>query len=172
METFQQLIDKLSQYSFLTNILPGAVLIIVLKYIVGYDIIIDGNWFLTGVMFYFAGMVCNRFSSLLIKPLLEALHIVKSLPYKTYIEGEKKDKKIITLNTDNNAYRTYIAVFCISLLAYFYRRILCQIDFFVDYQYVILIILLIVLFVFSYRKQTKYIRERIEADSNANANAD
>lgn len=169
METFQQLIDKLSQYSFLTNILPGAVLIIVLKYIVGYDIIIDGNWFLTGVMFYFAGMVCNRFSSLLIKPLLEALHIVKSLPYKTYIEGEKKDKKIITLNTDNNAYRTYIAVFCISLLAYFYRRILCQIDFFVDYQYVILIILLIVLFVFSYRKQTKYIRERIEADSNANA---
>lgn len=169
METFQQLIDKLSQYSFLTNILPGAVLIIVLKYIVGYDIIIDGNWFLTGVMFYFAGMVCNRCSSLLIKPLLEALHIVKSLPYKTYIEGEKKDKKIITLNTDNNAYRTYIAVFCISLLAYFYRRILCQIDFFVDYQYVILIILLIVLFVFSYRKQTKYIRERIEADSNANA---
>ena len=84
METLKQLIDKLSQYSFLTNILPGAVLVVVLKYVVGYDLIIYGNWFLTGVMFYFAGMVCNRFSSLLIKPLLEAMHIVKPLPYKDY----------------------------------------------------------------------------------------
>lgn len=32
MEALQQLIDKISQYSFLTNILPGAVLMIILKY--------------------------------------------------------------------------------------------------------------------------------------------
>lgn len=167
MEALKQLIDKLSQYSFLTNILPGAVLVVVLKYVVGYDFIIDRNWFLTGVMFYFAGMVCNRFSSLLIKPLLEALHIVKPLPYKDYIIGEKRDTKVITLNTDNNAYRAYIAVFCIALLAYLYKHILCRIGFFLDYQYIILIVLLIILFVFSYRKQTKYIRERIETNSNS-----
>ena len=165
MEALQQLIDKLSQYSFLTNILPGAVLMITLKYFVGYDFIIDDNWFLTGVMFYFAGMVCNRFSSLLIKPLLEALHIVKPLPYKDYISGEKKDTKILTLNTDNNAYRAYIAVFCISLLAYLYKHLLSRINFFIYYQWPIVIVLLILLFVFSYRKQTKYIKDRIEANS-------
>ena len=165
MEALQQLIDKLSQYSFLTNILPGAVLMITLKYFVGYDFIIDDNWFLTGVMFYFAGMVCNRFSSLLIKPLLEALHIVKPLPYKDYISGEKKDTKILTLNTDNNAYRAYIAVFCISLLAYLYKHLLSRINFFIDYQWPIVIVLLILLFVFSYRKQTKNIKDRIEANS-------
>lgn len=138
---------------------------ITLKYFVGYDFIIDDNWFLTGVMFYFAGMVCNRFSSLLIKPLLEALHIVKPLPYKDYISGEKKDTKILTLNTDNNAYRAYIAVFCISLLAYLYKHLLSRINFFIDYQWPIVIVLLILLFVFSYRKQTKYIKDRIEANS-------
>ena len=165
MEALQQLIDNIYQYSFLTNILPGAVLMITLKYFVGYDFIIDDNWFLTGVMFYFAGMVCNRFSSLLIKPLLEALHIVKPLPYKDYISGEKKDTKILTLNTDNNAYRAYIAVFCISLLAYLYKHLLSRINFFIDYQWPIVIVLLILLFVFSYRKQTKYIKDRIEANS-------
>ena len=165
MEALHQLIDKISQYNFLTNILPGAVLIMTLKYFVGYNFIIDGNWFLTGVMFYFAGVVCNRFSSLLIKPMLEALHIVRPLPYKDYIAGEKKDTKILTLNTDNNAYRAYIAVFCISLLAYLYKHLLSRINFFIDYQWPIVIVLLILLFVFSYRKQTKYIKDRIEANS-------
>lgn len=165
METLQQLIDKISQYSFLTNILPGAILMITLKYIVGYDFIIEENWFLTGVMFYFSGIICNRFSSLLIKPLLEALHIVRPLPYKDYINGEKKDTKILTLNTDNNAYRAYIAVFCILLLAYLYKHLLCRMNFFIDYQWPIVIVLLMLLFVFSYRKQTKYIKDRIEAVS-------
>ena len=165
MEALQQLIDKISQYSFLTNILPGAVLMIILKYIVGYDFIIEENWLLTGVMFYFSGIICNRFSSLLIKPLLEALHIVRPLPYKDYIAGERKDTKILTLNTDNNAYRAYIAVFCISLLAYLYKHLLCRMNFFIDYQWPIVIVLLILLFVFSYRKQTKYIKDRIEAVS-------
>ena len=165
MEALQQLIDKISQYSFLTNILPGAILMITLKYIVGYDFIIEENWFLTGVMFYFSGIICNRFSSLLIKPLLEALHIVRPLPYKDYINGEKKDTKILTLNTDNNAYRAYIAVFCILLLAYLYKHLLCRMNFFIDYQWPIVIVLLMLLFVFSYRKQTKYIKDRIEAVS-------
>ena len=38
MEALKLLVDKLSQYNFLTNILPGTVLCLILKHS-GYDII-------------------------------------------------------------------------------------------------------------------------------------
>ena len=66
MEVIKLLVDKLSQYNFLTNILPGTVLCLILKHI-GYDIIPFENLYLTGIVFYFIGMVNNRFSSLIIE---------------------------------------------------------------------------------------------------------
>ena len=39
MDIIKLIFDKLSQYNFLTNILPGTVLCIILKNLVGYDLI-------------------------------------------------------------------------------------------------------------------------------------
>lgn len=172
METLKLLIDKLSQYNFLTNILPGTVLCIVLKYLVGYEIFISEDWYLMGIVFYFVGMVNNRLSSLVVEPILKCTHFVNFAPYNDFVNAEKKDAKVSTLSMENNVFRSYVSVFVLSLLAYGYKYGFnavcpCQMS-----QELLLIILLLVLFAFSYRKQTKYVKKRVEANTpieNANA---
>lgn len=164
MEKIRLLIDKLSQYNFLTNILPGTVLCIVLKYLVGYELFISEDWYLMGIVFYFVGMVNNRFSSLVVEPILKCTHFVNSAPYKDFVNAERKDTKVTTLSMENNVFRSYVSVFVLSLLAYGYKYGFnticpCQMN-----KELLLIILLLLLFAFSYRKQTKYVRERVETN--------
>lgn len=87
MDTFKTIIDKVSQYNIITNILPGTILCIVLKYLVGYEIIVDEPY-LNGFIFYFAGMINNRIGSLLIEPFCKWTHIVKFANYSDYIDAE------------------------------------------------------------------------------------
>lgn len=50
MEVVKIIFDKLSQYNFLTNILPGTVLCIILKFLVGYNVI-PNNYYQAGIVF-------------------------------------------------------------------------------------------------------------------------
>lgn len=164
MEILKLLIDKLSQYNFLTNILPGTVLCVVLKHMVGYDMFVSEDWYLMGIVFYFVGMVNNRFGSLVVEPLLKCSHFVEFAPYKNFVSAEKKDTKITTLSMENNIFRSYVSVFTLSLLAYGYKFglnivVSCPIS-----EKLLLIILLLMLFAFSYRKQTNYVKKRVEAN--------
>lgn len=163
MEALKLLVDKLSQYNFLTNILPGTVLCLILKHS-GYDIIPFDNWFLTGIVFYFIGMVNNRFSSLVIEWICKKIHFTTFAPYKSFVIAEKKDSKITTLSMENNIFRSYISVFTLSLIALLYKNLSSKIIFLAQCQDVFLLVCLLVLFGFSYRKQTNYIRKRVEAN--------
>lgn len=156
------IIDKLSQYNFLTNILPGTVLCIMLKCVVGYDLLQTSDWYLTGVICYFTGMANNRFGSVVIEPLCKWSHLVRFTPYRDFIKAEKEDKKITILSMENNVYRSYISVFVLTLLAYGYRLLADWIVFFYDIKECVLLSSLLILFCFSYRKQTRYVRERVE----------
>lgn len=163
MEALKFLVDKLSQYEFLTNILPGTVLCLILKHS-GYDIISFDNWYLTGVVFYFVGMVNNRFGSLVVEWICKKSRFITFTPYESFVMAEKKDSKITTLSMENNIVRSYISVFVLSLIALFYKTLSSEFIFFSRYQDVILLVCLLVLFGFSYRKQTDYIRKRVEAN--------
>ena len=81
MDSLKLLIDRLSQYNFLTNILPGSVLCVVLKYMVGYDLFVTGDWYQMGVIFYFVGMVNNRFGSIFVEWVLKETSFVKFASY-------------------------------------------------------------------------------------------
>lgn len=164
MEILKLLIDKLSQYNFLTNIIPGTVLCIVLNYLVGYDMFVNEDWYLMGIVFYFVGMVNNRFGSLVVEPLLKYSHFVKFAPYTDFVTAEKKDAKITTLSMENNVFRSYISVFVLSLLAYGFKFGMSIINPCQNTQNVLLIIMLLLLFAFSYRKQTKYVKNRVESN--------
>lgn len=54
MDIIKLIFDKLSQYNFLTNILPGTVLCIILKNLVGYDLI-PTDYYQAGIVFLFRG---------------------------------------------------------------------------------------------------------------------
>lgn len=155
------IIDKLSQYNFLTNIIPGSVLCIIFEYVVGIDIIPESAY-QAGIVFYFAGLINGRVGSLIIEWLLKKTNFVKFAPYKDFVEAEKKDPKITILSQENNTYRAYISVCFISVVFWIYRLIVDCTEVKVIIGVSLLLLSLTVLFCYSYRKQTNYVRSRVE----------
>ena len=161
IEVIKLIFDKLSQYNFLTNILPGTVLCIILKNLVGYDLI-PSDYYQAGIVFYFVGMVNSRVGSLIIEPILKKICWIKFAPYPEFFKAEKNDPKLTVLSQENNVYRSYISVMFIATMAYIYRNISfdwCQI---MKDEPLVLIVSLLVLFLFAYRKQTSFVRKRVE----------
>lgn len=164
MELVKILFDRISQYGFFTNILPGTVLCLVLQYFVGINLIVVDNWYLMGVIFYFVGMINNRIGSLIVGPALKLTRFIRFAPYTDFIIAEGKDEKIITLSMENNIFRSYVSVFLIATISYICKYWFDETVQKFDIKGLIILIILLVLFAFSYRKQTKLIKERIEAD--------
>ena len=164
MDVVKSLLDKISSYNILTNIIPGAVLCVSLKYLVGYDLFADHDWFTLGVIFYIVGVINNRFSSVVISPFLNLIHFVKPCPYKDFIKAETIDAKVAVLNAENNVFRSYISVCCLLLVALLYKTTLSRWGFLSNNITVIALTLIAVLFALSYRKQTKIISQRVKID--------
>ena len=165
MDIPKLIVEKLTQYNFLTNILPGTVLCIMLKYIAKIDLIIEPNWYLSGILFYFVGIVNNRFSSVVIEPILKKCKVIKHVKYAEYIRAEAKDEKLTTLSNENNVFRAYISVVLLSIFGFIYNKWLSSFQFTSNYGILIILILILVLFVFSYRKQTKYVVNRVKTNN-------
>ena len=161
MELGKLIIEKLSQYNFLTNILPGTVLCIVLKYLVEYDLVLSDTY-LAGILFYFVGMINSRVSSIIVEPFLKWIKWLVFAPYPDFVKAEQKDGKLTLLSQENNTYRSYVSVMFISLVAYLYKNYLTEFTFIKDNEIVILLIVIGFLFMFAYRKQTGYVRKRVE----------
>lgn len=161
MEILKLVIDKLSQYNFLTNILPGTVLCIILKYLVGYDLIPD-DYYQAGIVFYFVGMVNSRVGSLVIEPILKAISWVKFAPYSEFLRAEKEDAKLTILSQENNVFRSYISLMFISILGYIYKNCSLNLRLSLNNESLVLIVILFVLFLFAYKKQTSFVRKIVE----------
>lgn len=168
MEILKLVIDKLSQYNFLTNILPGTVLCIILKYLVGYDLIPD-DYYQAGIVFYFVGMVNSRVGSLVIEPILKAISWVKFAPYSEFLRAEKEDAKLTILSQENNVFRSYISLMFISILGYIYKNCSLNLRLSLNNESLVLIVILFVLFLFAYKKQTSFVRKRVENFINLNS---
>lgn len=121
-------------------------------------------WFIQGVVFYIIGVINNRFGSLVIDPFLKWIHFVNPCSYKDYIKAENTDSKVAVLNTENNAFRSYIAVFTLSIFALLYKTVFSSWDFLSNNINIVIFILLVILFAFSYRKQTRIISQRVKID--------
>lgn len=161
MEILKLIIDNLSQYNFLTNILPGTVLCIILKYLVGYDLIPD-DFYQAGIVFYFVGMVNSRVGSLVIEPILKAISWVKFAPYSEFLRAEKEDAKLTILSQENNVFRSYISLMFISILGYIYKNCSLDLRLSLNNESLVIIVILFVLFLFAYKKQTSFVRKRVE----------
>lgn len=161
MDIIKTLIDKLSQYNFLTNILPGTVLCIIMKYLVGYNLIPE-DYYQAGIVFYFVGMVNSRVGSLIIEPILKAISWVKFAPYPEFLQAEREDSKLTMLSQENNVFRSYISVMFISVVGYIYKNYSIDWRHFLCDEPLGLIFSLLVLFLFAYKKQTSFVRKRVE----------
>ena len=167
-EIIKPLLEKASNYDFLNNIIPGSIFCCVYEKMSGH--VIFGESFVTSlVLVYFAGILISRVGSLLVEPFCKFNFwkigsIVKYAPYKDYIKAEKEDKKISLLLAKNNMYRTFVAMSGM-LLSY---RLVARVSnmpclaWMHHYKFEILLLFVFVLFVVSFRKQTSYVRKRVE----------
>ena len=162
----EKLIEKISRYHLLNNLIPGVLFLYLLDMIGVYSIDM-GNVLKVAFLGYFAGMVISRVGSVIVEPFFQVCKIVKYAPYQDYLQAEQLDKKISALLADNNVYRTLTAMFLLLLILFIGHLIPVVDDFMhTDWATIILLILLLSLYVLSYRKQTAYVRKRVKKINN------
>ena len=159
--SMEKIFEKIGSYNLLNNMLPGSVFVYLLKGFVGIDILqkdVVNNLFL----FYFIGMIISRIGSLVVEPICKKVKFVVYANYGAFLEACKTDLKIDALSEINNTYRTFFAGILTILGIWGYKKIGEYIPLLMNILPFVVVIFLLCLFAFSYRKQTSYIRSRVE----------
>lgn len=150
----EKIIEKIEVYHFINYLLPGILFGTIFTKIMQKNFFND-NIILSIIEYYFVGLVLSRIGFIIIKPILEKLKIITCVKY---CQCSKTDNKVELLQREANQYRTYISVFlCLTILEIYYSFInnIC-------YRISLLFLALTVLFILSYRKQLKFITERLQ----------
>ncbi|MGA1802525.1 hypothetical protein [Rhizobium sp. HT1-10] len=156
-----EILAKISSYDIFNNLVPGAILAFLLAVLEIYTI--DTNNIVVDlVVFYFLGVVVSRIGSLISEPILRVSHFVRYAEYSAFIAASQKDEKIAVLLEVNNQYRTFIALMLVTITSYFGRDTVLYYGFSDKTVKVSLVAGTAVLFVLAYRKQTSFIKKRVE----------
>ncbi len=155
-------LEKLSRYHLLTNLIPGVLFLYMLNMFGIYSIDMS-DWLRVLLVGYFTGMIISRIGSIAIEPWFQKWKIVKYAPYSDFLKAEKVDGKIQELLGDNNMYRTFVAMFLLLTILEI-GHLIPVVDGFIhsDAAVIVLLLGLFLMFVLAYRKQTSYIRKRVE----------
>lgn len=170
-------IEKLSSYKIFNNLFPGIIFCAITGKITRINIATGSVWE-NLFIYYFVGMILSRVGSILIERILRSLKVknkktgtkdpyLKFAEYGDYIDACNKDPLISTLNEVNNTYRTLIATMFAIICAKLYDSFLLD---WVNHLgvvantivFAIICLLSIWLLIYSYKKQTDYIRARVQ----------
>lgn len=154
-------LNKLSEYHFIQSLVPGMIFTYCSKIFYGINFLTDKPVY-DFIVILIIGLIISRIGSIIVEPLLRKVKILNFCKYTDYIEASQKDSLIKNLSETSNLYRVIIATFLVLLVEKVYLIITEKFDWLNDWSYLVISVLLIVLFVFSYRKQTKYIKQRID----------
>lgn len=159
----EAIIEKITRYNLFNILLPWVVFIVFLLWTTEYELAWDvwDSIILLLFLSYFLWLIISRLGSLIIEPIFKKCKIVKYASYSDYLKVLKKDNKLDSLSEENNSYRTYVSLFSILLLVHFVMYLIDFFDIHTDKLWIWIIIFFLVLFIFSYRKQTTYIKNRI-----------
>lgn len=160
----KEILEKLSSYNLFNYLLPGIVFVVLEKKFVGYDLTQEDT--LTGAfLYYFIGMVISRVGSVIIEPILKKISFLKFADYKNFVIASQKDAKIEILSEANNTYRTINSMLFTLFIFKIYHSIEIKLNIENNITNCILLFFILLMFLFAYRKQTKYITDRIAANN-------
>ena len=160
------LIEKLDEYQILNNLLPGAFFCLMLRFM--FDIAFPtNNAFEDIIVYFFVGLIIGRIGSLCVGKFLEKIRFIKFAPHHEYVQASKIDLKIDTLSAVNNYFRSLLTSSVILFIIWIFMLIkLNQVWTWISANWQgFVVVFLIGLFLFSYRKQTKFVRDRVEKAS-------
>ncbi len=160
----KSIFEKLSSYQLFNFFYPGAIFIFLLRYS-GIDVInvLSTGFFLLAS--HFVGLTLSRIGSLVIEDSMILFKFLCKFDYKKYAKAEKEDSKIQLLLEIANTYRTLSATFLmltIFVLAIHFIPINTETS---HCCLALIYFILFILFAVAFRKQYKYILERIEANN-------
>jgi len=164
----EKIIDKISAYNIFTNLFPGVIYCLLADKLFGIPLV-QQDIVLGLFLYYFAGMVISRISSLVVEPLLTKTKFFKFADYGSYIAASAKDEQIGVLLETSNSYRSVVALLVCVIATGAWSAAFSACPGAQAYEAHLLIALLLVLFVFAYRKQTQFVVARIEAQRDASA---
>lgn len=155
------LVEKLSAYEVLNNIVPGALFSFLCDTFLETSLIGEDS-LANFCVFFIVGLFCSRIGSLVVEPFYKNTKIVNYAPYPHYLDAKDKDVEIKDLLSVNNLYRTMVGgCFGILLLkAYFCLEENCPC--LAENRFFVVVSVVVIMFSFAYRKQTDYIRKRVE----------
>ena len=166
----EKVLDKLSSYNIVNNLIPGALFFYFYELFIGRQLPLSNNvekFFI----YYCCGMIICRLGSLVVEPICIKLKIVKYAPKKDYVEATKKDKLIEVLLEVSNLYRTCAGMALVLIISKLYTYLEQWLNVPTNATVWVIIVLLLILFTVSYKKQTKHIVSRVAA-VNENASQD
>ena len=158
----KDLLEKLSSYNIFNYLLPGIIFVVIAEKLTSFSLV--QNDIIIGVfLYYFIGLVISRIGSLFIEPILKKIKFITFAPYSEFVTASKKDVKLDTLSEVNNMYRTFCSLFLVLLIIKCYDFISKKYPVISEWNSVVIAIGLLLLFLFSYRKQTQYMKKRVNA---------
>lgn len=157
----EKVLDKISEYGIINNIFPGAVFVYALDLL--FKIKIQTDDFLIMIfVYYFVGVILSRVGSIVVEPVLKKFKLLNRADYKEFVAAEKKDEKIQILLGFGNMYRTLIAAIIMLVVTKGVNELVSICPRLKVAAVVCGVICLLILLIISYRKQTDYIRKRVE----------
>lgn len=160
-------LNKLSDYHFIQSLVPGMIFTYCSKIFYGVNFLTDKPVY-DFIVILIIGLIISRIGSVIIEPLLRKVKILNFCKYSDYIEASQKDSIIKNLSETNNLYRVIIATFLVLIVEKFYIFLAGKFVWLNDWFYLIISVLFVILFIFSYRKQTKYIKKRVDKTLDKN----
>ena len=153
------LLSLLNEYELFNNIFHGIIFLYFSNLQNDIPILDKIDIYEKLFLYYFIGLIIGRIGSLFLEPVFKKLEIIKFADYSKFLKAEEKDSKIHMLVLVNNMYRSFCVVFLFSFFWLIYKN-----DFLFStlLPRLLIILFLFFLFIYSYRKQTEYIRKRVE----------
>lgn len=157
----KDLLDKLSTYNVFNYLLPGVLFAAFVDGLTSLRVLQKD--LVVGVfLYYFLGSVVSRVGSLIVEPILLKMKFVQYAPYPAFLQATKVDAKIELLSEQNNMYRTFIALFISVAVVAVYDKASKSIPSLHSAAPYVCIAGLLVLYLFSYRKQTAFVKQRVD----------
>lgn len=159
----KDVLDKLSSYNIFNYLLPGTLFAGLGEKLTSYSLIQD-NLLIGLFLYYFMGLIISRIGSLTVEPFLKWIKFVQFANYNDYVKASKSDPNVELFSEQNNMYRTLCSLpIALGFLKIYDELIKNNLPGGANMSDVILLTGILALFLLSYRKQTKYVVQRIEA---------
>lgn len=158
----KDLLDKLSSYNLFNYLLPGTLFAVAAEHISEVSFTHE-NIIINFFIFYFIGLVISRLGSLVVEPVLTRTKFLKSAPYKDFIRACDHDSKIEVLSEQNNMYRTLCTLFVVLPAFNGFDVVATHVGLTPTTTLLFAFGILAALFAVAYRKETSFIKKRVEA---------